>query len=153
MKSAELASQGRDNPRERWHRDQDRNAAPVRPQSIIGTACPRRRNGIEFGRAVEYGKRPLPALQTNPPDHPNRQLVALSASLQVQENEADGAHDMLSERVKKNMGLSENSNPRSMIENESGKSSEFLSLNISILTHSGYNRPASFCAIAIHFYS
>ena len=43
--------------------------------------------------------------------------------------------------------LSENLNPRSMIENESGKSREFLSLTISILTLSGYNRPTSFGAI------
>ena len=37
--------------------------------------------------------------------------------------------------------MSENSNPHSMIENESGKSSEFMSLAISILTHSGKNDP------------
>ena len=43
-------------------------------------------------------------------------------------------------------GLSENSNPRSMSENESGISIEILSLAFYILTHLGYNRAALFGA-------
>lgn len=47
LKSVELAMQGRDNPRERRRRDQDRNAVPVRPLVIIETAELRRSIGIE----------------------------------------------------------------------------------------------------------
>ena len=45
------------------------------------------------------------------------------------------------------MGLSENSKPHVKMENESGKSSQLLSLICPILAYLGYNEPAKFDAV------